>query len=59
MAMPELFSRPLKGMGTWLGRLVLNVARALAFGAVALVVVVVLDTLLLPDRTQAPHDRLP
>jgi len=57
MAAPEFFSKPLKGMGTWLGRLVLGTIKALALGTVALVVVVILDALLLPNRIRAPHDR--
>ncbi|MGE5595086.1 MAG: hypothetical protein ACM3S1_03510 [Hyphomicrobiales bacterium] len=57
MAVPEFIRKPLKGMGTGLGRFVLKIVRLGLIGAAVTAVLIVLDSLLLPDADRDAVDR--
>lgn len=55
MAAPALIAKPLRGMGTGLGRLVLGLIRLGALASATFALLLVLDALLLPNIHGRPE----
>ena len=57
MAVPTILRRPLRGMGTGLGRVVLALLKASALAATLAALFVILDRMLLPDGIEEERER--